>query len=97
MEDAIETLLGLEIVDESDAHIDMGAELARKRWEDRARAMGIVPDGKAIEAEEKVRINNGKEDRRFLSAQAIHFKNRHPVRSHGHHNRCHSICTDRLV
>ena len=51
LEDAIETLLGLEIVDESDADIDM-RELARKRWEDRARAMGIVTDGKAIEAEE---------------------------------------------
>ena len=51
LEDAIETLLGLEIVDESDADIDM-RELARKRWENRARAMGIVSDGKAIEAEE---------------------------------------------
>lgn len=51
LEDAIETLLGLEIIDESDAHIDM-RELARKRWEDRAWAVGIVPDGKAIEAEE---------------------------------------------
>jgi CBS domain containing-hemolysin-like protein len=43
-EDVIETLLGLEIVDESDADIDM-RELARKRWEDRAKQMGIFPDG----------------------------------------------------
>ena len=43
LEDLIETLLGLEIVDESDAEVDM-RELARKRWEDRARAMGLLPE-----------------------------------------------------
>ena len=43
LEDVIETLLGLEIVDESDSHIDM-RELARKRWEDRARQMGLVSE-----------------------------------------------------
>lgn len=42
MEDAIETLLGMEIVDEKDNAIDM-AELARQRWEKRAKAMGIDP------------------------------------------------------
>lgn len=51
LEDAIETLLGLEIVDESDADIDM-RELARKRWEDRARQMGIYPDGDSPSKEE---------------------------------------------
>jgi CBS domain containing-hemolysin-like protein len=41
MEDIIETLLGLEIVDESDNAEDMQA-LARKNWELRARRMGIT-------------------------------------------------------
>lgn len=41
MEDIIETLLGLEIVDESDNAEDMQA-LARKNWEQRARRMGVV-------------------------------------------------------
>ena len=40
MEDIIETLLGLEIMDESDAIVDMQAA-ARKNWERRARRMGI--------------------------------------------------------
>lgn len=41
MEDIIETLLGLEIVDESDDTEDM-QELARKNWENRARRLGII-------------------------------------------------------
>lgn len=40
LEDLIETLMGLEIVDETDKVVDMRA-LARKRWLERARAMGI--------------------------------------------------------
>ena len=40
MEDVIETLLGLEIMDESDTESDM-QELARKNWEKRARRNGI--------------------------------------------------------
>ena len=40
MEDIIETLLGLEIMDESDAIEDMQAA-ARKNWERRAKRMGI--------------------------------------------------------
>lgn len=40
MEDVLETLLGLEIVDESDNTVDMQA-MARKQWETRARAMGL--------------------------------------------------------
>lgn len=43
MEDIIETLLGLEIVDESDNTEDMQV-LARKNWEKRARKMGIIPE-----------------------------------------------------
>ena len=44
MEDIIETLLGLEIVDESDNTEDMQA-LARKNWEKRAKRMGILTMG----------------------------------------------------
>ncbi|MBN1364371.1 MAG: HlyC/CorC family transporter [Syntrophaceae bacterium] len=40
LEDLIETLMGLEIVDEMDTVVDMRA-LARKKWEERARALGI--------------------------------------------------------
>jgi len=43
MEDVIETLLGLEIVDESDNTVDMQA-MARKQWEARASAMGLKVD-----------------------------------------------------
>lgn len=42
MEDLIETLLGIEIVDEMDNDEDMRA-LARKNWEIRARKMGLLP------------------------------------------------------
>jgi CBS domain containing-hemolysin-like protein len=45
MEDVIETLLGLEIVDESDTETDMQI-LARKNWENRARRLGILDDKK---------------------------------------------------
>ena len=41
MEDVIETLLGLEIVDESDQNVDMQL-LARKKWEERARRLGLL-------------------------------------------------------
>lgn len=41
MEDIIETLLGLEIMDESDSVEDM-QKLARKKWEERAKKMGIL-------------------------------------------------------
>ena len=40
-EDMMETILGLEIVDESDNVADMQA-LARKRWEERAKKLGII-------------------------------------------------------
>lgn len=43
MEDIIETLLGLEIMDESDNIEDMQL-MARKNWEKRARKLGIIKD-----------------------------------------------------
>jgi CBS domain containing-hemolysin-like protein len=41
MEDVVETVLGLEIVDEADKHKDM-QELARQQWVKRARRLGLV-------------------------------------------------------
>ena len=43
MEDVMETLLGMEITDESDNTVDMQA-LARKNWEARARRIGLIKD-----------------------------------------------------
>ncbi len=43
MEDVLETLLGMEIIDESDNTVDMQA-LARKSWQARARRMGLIED-----------------------------------------------------
>ncbi len=43
MEDVIETLLGLEIMDESDHTVDMQA-LARENWEQRARSLGLLDE-----------------------------------------------------
>ena len=43
MEDVIETLLGLEIVDELDGADDMQA-LARKQWEKRAKGLGLLQE-----------------------------------------------------
>lgn len=43
MEDLVETMLGIEIVDESDSHIDM-QERARQLWRLRAEAAGIDLD-----------------------------------------------------
>lgn len=43
MEDVIETLLGLEIVDEMDTVEDM-QELARRTWRKRARRLGLMED-----------------------------------------------------
>jgi len=44
MEDVVETVLGLEIVDEADGHTDMQA-LAREQWLKRARRLGLVDEG----------------------------------------------------
>lgn len=41
MEDLLETLLGLEIVDESDGEADL-QKLARLKWEDRAKKLGLI-------------------------------------------------------
>ena len=41
MEDVIETLLGMEIVDEVDGTADMQV-LARKQWELRAKRLGLL-------------------------------------------------------
>ncbi|MEH6679673.1 MAG: hemolysin family protein [Sediminicola sp.] len=43
MEDVIETLLGLEIMDESD-NVENLQQLARKNWENRAKRLGIIKD-----------------------------------------------------
>ncbi|KAA5827361.1 DUF21 domain-containing protein [Algibacter amylolyticus] len=48
MEDVIETLLGLEIMDESDNVSDL-QHLARKSWEARAKKLGIIEEDKASE------------------------------------------------
>lgn len=45
LEDILETMLGLEIVDEGDKEVDM-QKLARSLWRKRARTMGLAP-GKA--------------------------------------------------
>jgi len=41
MEDIVETLLGIEIVDETDVTIDMQA-MARRQWAKRAQALGLI-------------------------------------------------------
>jgi CBS domain containing-hemolysin-like protein len=43
IEDIMETLLGIEIVDEFDSSRDM-QEYARQKWQERARALGILTD-----------------------------------------------------
>ncbi|GAA4940263.1 CNNM domain-containing protein [Algibacter agarivorans] len=48
MEDVIETLLGLEIMDESDNVSDL-QHLARKSWETRAKKLGIFEENKPSE------------------------------------------------
>jgi len=50
MEDVMETLLGLEITDESDSTVDMQA-LARQNWEKRARRIGLIEDNTVITGE----------------------------------------------
>ena len=61
MEDVVETLLGLEIVDEADSAEDM-QELARQQWLNRARRLGVVSDdfgetqGEETESESVARL-----------------------------------------
>ncbi len=47
MEDVIETLLGIEIVDELDHTVDMQA-LARSRWKQRANQLGLLQEGEDV-------------------------------------------------
>lgn len=51
MEDVVETLLGMEIVDEIDAIDDM-QKLARKKWRERAKRLGIPLPGSIEKGEE---------------------------------------------
>lgn len=44
LEDVVETLLGLEIVDEQDTEVDM-QQFARDRWRERAKSIGLNFDG----------------------------------------------------
>lgn len=50
MEDVVETLLGMEIVDEADSVEDM-QDLARQQWFRRAQKLGMVSDDAATEAD----------------------------------------------
>jgi CBS domain containing-hemolysin-like protein len=43
MEDVIETLLGLEILDEQDKHADL-QQVARRKWNERAKKYGLISD-----------------------------------------------------
>lgn len=62
MEDVLETLLGLEIVDEYDNTKDM-QEYARTRWKERAKVLGIITEDKqpvkSAEAEKEKIIKSG--------------------------------------
>ena len=49
LEDIVETLLGMELVDEMDTVVDMQAK-ARQQWEQRARRLGIDTKGNSGEA-----------------------------------------------
>ncbi|MGN8225753.1 CBS domain-containing protein [Gracilimonas sp. BCB1] len=53
MEDVVETLLGMEIVDEIDAIEDM-QKLARQKWRERAKRLGIVLPDKLKQQGKKV-------------------------------------------
>ncbi|WDQ19106.1 CNNM domain-containing protein [Rhodopirellula sp. P2] len=62
LEDLVETLLGLEIVDESDRQVDL-QQYARKRWEERAARIGIQPlDEPVEEGETRGESNQGSSD-----------------------------------
>lgn len=67
MEDVVETLLGLEIVDEADNVEDMQA-LARRQWYRRARKLGLLTDDLEIDPPEA-------EDDRSTSQAANTHKN----------------------
>ena len=56
MEDVIETLLGIEIVDESDRTVDMQV-LARRSWERRARRVGLIVESTPEEENDEATEN----------------------------------------
>ncbi len=61
LEDVIETLLGLEIVDEADKTVDMQA-LARALWEKRAKRMGLLSDNVKEDIENVIVTENADQD-----------------------------------
>lgn len=76
MEDVVETLLGLEIVDEADSVEDMQA-LARKQWFRRARELGMVSEealetptaDEATDLKETVRQRDAMDDESAIAAE----------------------------
>jgi CBS domain containing-hemolysin-like protein len=70
MEDVVETLLGLEIVDEADSVEDMQA-LARQQWFKRARELGMVPDESARKAAASERSATSESDEAQATAPPI--------------------------
>ena len=52
LEDLVETLIGFEIVDETDKNVDMQA-VARRLWEDRAKRVGIPIEETTSDTESK--------------------------------------------
>lgn len=58
LEDVVETLLGMEIVDEADSVEDM-QDLARRQWERRARRLGLVEGGAPANGERERAIRLG--------------------------------------
>lgn len=71
MEDVIETLLGLEIMDESDTVADLQLQ-ARKRWENRAEKVGMIEGKNKIEIENEVEKEFDKE----IKKNDVDLKNR---------------------
>jgi len=60
MEDLVETLLGMEIVDEVDAIDDM-QQMARRKWMERAQRLGIVNEETEQDRINSARKSSGKE------------------------------------
>ncbi len=60
LEDVVETLLGLEIVDEVDSVDDM-QKLAREQWRKRAERLGIVPEEMEAESSDLLRRDSSGE------------------------------------
>ena len=58
MEDVVETLLGMEIVDEVDSVKDM-QEMARQQWIKRARRLGLIAEDGAQSAEQEAALRFG--------------------------------------